>query len=179
MKLKVSDLKKQLKEYDQKELIKLMADLFKNSKEAQAFLSARLLGEEAINELYTQAKNKISNGFFPQKGSLRLSEAQKAISEFKKLSDDTFKTADLMLYYVEQGVEFTDDFGYVDDTIFSSIIKMYEKVTIICNKEEEYYHSFADRLKKVVSDTTDMNWDFHDELTYLYYDMGYSEEDEE
>ncbi|WP_283248454.1 hypothetical protein [Bacillus sp. FJAT-49711] len=44
MKLKVADLKKQLKEYEKKDLIQLIADLYKMNKDVQSFLSVKFLG---------------------------------------------------------------------------------------------------------------------------------------
>lgn len=126
MKIKLTDLKKQLKEYEKKELIQLISDLYKNSKAAQAFLSVRFLGEEAVDELFNQALKKIKNEFFPEEGfgKLRLSEAKKAISEFKKLTNDEFKTAELMVFYVEQGIDFTNTYGDIDENFYSSMETM-------------------------------------------------------
>ncbi|WP_254119244.1 hypothetical protein [Bacillus sp. FJAT-29790] len=63
MKLKVSELKKQLKDYDQKELIQLVADLYKKSKDVQSYLSVRFLGETATVELFNDAKKKSKMNF--------------------------------------------------------------------------------------------------------------------
>lgn len=55
-------------------------------------------------------KNIITHEFFPNRGfgKARLSVAKKAISDFKKLSDFPLNNADIMLHYVENGVQFTD-----------------------------------------------------------------------
>ncbi|MGE8205433.1 DUF6155 family protein [Heyndrickxia sp. NPDC080065] len=181
MKIKVTDLKKQLKDYEQKDLIQLIADLYKSSKEVQTYLSIRFLGEEAIIELFNQTKKTIENEFFPDRGhgKLRLNQAKNAISHFNKLTKDELRTTDLMLYYVEQGVEFTNAFGDIDESFYNSMEKMYEKVTIMCDKEEKYYHAFADRLEQVVIDTDGIGWGFHDQLSYLYSQMDHVNEDEE
>ncbi|MFZ3590571.1 DUF6155 family protein [Bacillus sp. DJP31] len=91
--------------------------------------------------------------FPPEKGhgKVRLNEAKKAISDFKKLTNDELRTADLMLYYVEKGVEFTNNYGDIDQSFYSSIESMYERVIILCDEEEEYYNFFANRLKQVDS----------------------------
>lgn len=181
MKLKVSDVKKQLKEYDQKELIQLISELYKNSKEVQSYLDVRLRGNDAVDELFTQTQKKVKDEFFPDRGhgKLRLNQAKKAISEFKKMTGNEFKTTELMLYYVEQGVEFTNSFGDIDESFYNSMVSMYEKVTSACAREEDYYRALADRLLRVVTDTEEVGWGFPDALAYLYYDMGYSEEEDE
>lgn len=64
MKMKVTELKKQLKQFEQKELIELVVEMFKNNKEVQNLLSSKFLGEEAIEVLVYQARKKIENEFF-------------------------------------------------------------------------------------------------------------------
>ena len=64
-------------------------------------------GAQRVLETY---KNIITHEFFPNRGlgKARLSIAKKAISDFKKLSDSPMCNADIMLHYVENGVQFTD-----------------------------------------------------------------------
>lgn len=52
MKIKVTDLKKQLKGYDQKELIELVVEMFKANKDIQNYLSRNFLGDEVNEELF-------------------------------------------------------------------------------------------------------------------------------
>ena len=70
MKIKVTDLKKRLKDYEQKELIELVVDLFKTNKEVQNYLSSKFLGDEMIEELFRKTRKKIENEFFPERDSL-------------------------------------------------------------------------------------------------------------
>jgi Family of unknown function (DUF6155) len=181
MKIKVTDLKKKLNEYSQKDLIALITDLYKTNKDVQSYLSVKFMGNEATEELFEQAKKKIKNEFFPERGlgKLRLAEAKKAITNFEKITGDELKTLDLMLYYVELGVEFTNTYGDIYDAFYSSMETMYEKVTTKCALKEEYYKIFADRLENVVVNTEDIAWGFHDVLADCYYNMGYPDEDEE
>lgn len=52
MKIKVTDLKKELKGYDQKELIELVVEMFKANKDVQNYLSSKFLGDEVNEELF-------------------------------------------------------------------------------------------------------------------------------
>ena len=173
MKLKVTELKKLLKNYDQKQLIQLVADLYKNNKDVQSYLSVQFLGEEAGTELFNEAKIKVGNEFFPAKGhgKLRLSEAKKAISNFKKTTNNLLLTTELMLYYVEQGVGFTNTYGDIDERFYTSMETMYEKVITICNEEEEFIQIFKERLRDIVTDTDGIGWGFHDQLSYLFSEL--------
>lgn len=181
MKLKVTDLKKQLKTYDQKELIQLIADLHKMNKEVQTYLAVQFLGKEAVDEFFEQQAKKISDEFFPERGAakLRLGQAKQAITDFKKITGDELKTVDLMLYYVEAGVEFTSSYGDIDAQFYNSMEDMYAKVIDQCYQKDEYYEEFAHRLEMAVTESETVGWGFHDELSSLFYELKYTKEDEE
>lgn len=178
MKIKVSELERYLKEYDQKQLIQLIVDLSKINKDVQGYLSSRFLGEQAIGNLFVDARRKIENEFFPPKGDakLRLSEVKKAITTFEKLCGDKKRTTDLMLFYVEQGVEFSLSFGYVDESLFKSIGGMFEKVVSNCDEEEEIYIAFAERLECIVSSADVFDWEFHEYICETYYSLQWLDE---
>ena len=55
-----------------------------------------------------------------------MSVAKKAISDFKKLSDSPLNNADIMLHYVENGVQFTDAYGDIDERFYTSMENMFD-----------------------------------------------------
>ncbi|WP_041580772.1 DUF6155 family protein [Bacillus sp. 1NLA3E] len=181
MKIKISELKRHLKEYDQTELIQLIVELSKINKDVQNYLSSKFLGDEAVEELFTFARKQIQNEFFPEKGhgKLRLSDAKKTIKTFEQTTGDKQRTVDLMLFYVELGVEFTNTYGDIDASFYTNVGNMYEKVVSICDDEEEYYHTFAGRLEKVVRDTVDVGWGFHDYFCDCYYSLQWLDDEED
>lgn len=167
--LKVSDLKKELKELDQKELIQIITELYKNSKEVKVYLSTMFLGEEAVNDLYEKTKKAIEDEFFPDRGfgKLRLAEAKKAITTFKKITNDEIKTIDLMIFYVELGTEYTVTYGDISERFYTSMESMYEKVLTSCN--EEMFTFFNDRLVGILEASNGIGWGYHDSLEDIYY----------
>ncbi len=76
--------------------------------------------------------------------------------------------ADLMLFYVETGVQFTNDFGDINETFYSSIESTYLAVLKLI-RNEGLLDKFSDRARKVVNDTIDIGWGFHDDLFDVYY----------
>ncbi len=107
--------------------------------------------------------------FFPKRGSkLRLKDARKVISDFKKLEPDPESLADVMLYYVECGVQFTNDFGDIDEPFYNSIAGMFSNTAKFI-QENGLSEIFVTRAKKVVEDTNGIGWGFHDELADIYY----------
>ena len=180
MKMKVNDLKKQLKQFDQKELIELVVNLFKLNKDVQNYLSSKLIGDEAIEEFFQETRKKVESEFFPDRGDpkLRLAEAKKSIISFKKVTNDEERTCDLMLYYVELGVEFTCAYGDISEAFYSSMVKMFDQVAIQCDEDEELYNKLSERLKNVVSQAPE-GWFFQDALVESYYTIGWINEEEE
>jgi NAD-dependent DNA ligase len=179
-KIKITDLKKELKELDQKDIIQLICDLYKINKDVQHYLSSRFKGEEAVLHLYEETKKNINDEFFPDRGfgKIRLSVAKNVISNFKKLTNDDLKTIDLMLFYVEIGTEFTNTYGDIDSNFYNSMLKMYEKVVDECQKDEELFIKFKDRLYSVVQGSSGIGWGYHDYLVELYYSISYTFDEE-
>ncbi|MBM4761359.1 hypothetical protein GNT69_03525 [Bacillus sp. B15-48] len=179
--IKINDLKKELKELNQKQLIQLIVDLYKANKEVKQLLSTKFNGEEAVEVLFQEAKQKVKNEFFPERGDgkLRLTVAKKAILDFKKLTNDQMRTVDLLLYYVEMGTDFTDSFGDIDESFYNNMITMYDKVISACAADETFYHAFEERLYKVVELAERIGWGYGDAIADLYYTVYYSMEDEQ
>lgn len=181
MKIKITELKKRLKEYDQKELIELIVMMFKANKEIQSFLSSKFLGDEAIEFLFKEARKKIENEFFPEKGDgkLRLAEAKKVISTFKKITNDEKRTVDLMLFYVEQGVEFTNSFGDINEGFYTSMEKMFHEVAQECDRSEDLFQEFSTRLRNVVEAAEGTGWGFYEGLADSYFSIAWVYEEDE
>jgi hypothetical protein len=179
-KLKINELKKLLKEQNQKELIELISELYKLNKDVQHYLSNKFIGEEAIIDLYEKTKKKINDEFFPDRGfgKMRLGEAKNTISNFKKLTSDAFRTLDLMIYYVELGTKFTNTYGDIDSRFYDSMVSMYNKAVIECDKDEKLFITFKDRLYSVVRQSEGIGWGYHDDLSDIYYSSSYLTEEE-
>ena len=111
----------------------------------------------------------IKDEFFPNRGfgRAKLSVAKKAISDFKKICQTKALVADLMLYYVEIGVRFTREYGDIDEPFYNSMEGMYEKVMNYI-AENELQEAFKDRCRKVVVNTSNIGWGFHDTLSDIY-----------
>lgn len=176
--LTITELKKSLKGLDQKELIQLIADLYKVNTDVKDYLSTKFGGEEVVNELYKKAKRKIEDVFSPD-GALRLSNAKKAITDFKKTTGDSVKVVDLMLFYVEMGTDYTSSFGYIDESFYNSMLSMYDKVAEECEKSEELFLLLDDRLYSCVTMSEGIGWGYHDVLCDIYYSISWVLEEEE
>ncbi len=72
-----------------------------------------------------------------------------------------------MLYYVEQGVNFTNEYGDITESFYASMESMYETALqmIVKNRLES---QFDERCWAVVNNTSGIGWGFHDNLGALY-----------
>ncbi|WP_240689080.1 DUF6155 family protein [Ammoniphilus sp. YIM 78166] len=175
VKLTAAKLKKHLQGLSHSDLIQMLTECFKLSKDTEQYLTVQLLGEEAIVSILEVYRKKIMEEFFPARGfgKLRLTEAKKAIREFEKITQSKSFTLELKMFYVEMGVEFTNTYGDIDERFYDSMIKMYQSVIESINEEEtdELFHKYEERLKAIVRDTQGIGWGFHDGLAYLYGEL--------
>lgn len=169
-KLTITDIKKSLKSYEKEALVSMLIDCYKQSREVKNYIHVLLNPEEAIKELYQTAKNQIYNEFFPDRGfgKMRLAVAKKAISDYKKLSNDVASTIDLMIFYVEAGVEFTNAYGDINEQFYSSMLTMYSNALNQLMDNPALYNQYQPRLQSIIEHTRGIGWGFHDGLCYLY-----------
>ncbi|MHC0039626.1 DUF6155 family protein [Pseudoneobacillus sp. C159] len=181
MKIKVTDLKKHLKQYNQTELVNLVVEIFKVNKEVQNYLSSKLIGEEATEILFQEAQKNIKNEFYPDRGQgkLRLAEAKKVITSFKKITNDEKRTVDLMLFFVELAVEYTSEYGYISDSYYTNILKMFDRVALECDQDENLYNVLAKRIDRVLSLSKDTVWGFEEAVVEIYYSINWVHEEED
>ncbi len=165
----LTEIKKELKKLDKEKLIDLVADLYKKNKSVKEFFDFYVNPNE--KELFKKYKEKVFEAFYPKRGcTLKLKNGKTAISDFKKLEPSTDLLADLMLFYVETGVKFTIDYGDIDERFYLSLESTYLSALTLMNKEK-LLARFADRAGKVVDDTSNIGWGFHDYLGQVFSDF--------
>ena len=162
----LTDIKKELKKLDKDKLIDLVTELYKKNKSVKEFFDFYINPNEI--ELFEKYRDKVFEAFYPKRGyNFKLKNGKQAISDFKKLGPSSNLLAELMLFYVETGVKFTNDFGDIDESFYSSIEKSYVAALTLMQKEN-ILDRFADRAGKVVGDTSGIGWGFHDYLVDVH-----------
>jgi hypothetical protein len=165
----IREVKNNLKNLDKKQLIDLIGELYKKNKSVKEYFDFYVNPKE--KELLSKYREKVSQAFFPKRGfGYNLKEGKKAISDFKKLGVSEDNLADLMLFYVETGVEFTNDFGDINESFYSSLEKTYEQALTLMYKNG-LLEKFSGRAEKVMSNTSDIGWGFHDYISQVYIDF--------
>jgi hypothetical protein len=166
----LTTLKQYLKNSSKEDLISDISELFKRFSSVKDFYQVKLSPQEE-SQVRAKYKKIIEDEFFPARGigRAKISSAKKAVSEYKKVSEDPISIADIMLFYVEQGVKFTNAYGDINEPFYNSMESMYEKVVewVIKFKVQAL---FKERCRKIVIDTRGIGWGFHDTLSDIYSD---------
>jgi Family of unknown function (DUF6155) len=165
------ELRKHLRTKTQKELIDEIVGLYKSFDNVKEHYQASFFNDD--DGVLNKYKTVILQEFYPksprQDPPARLSVAKKAIRDYKKISCSDKGLADIMVYYVEIGVQFINDYGVIDtdDAFYTSMMGMYQQALDFIYKQG-LIDPFRGRLKAIISDTDNMRWGFHEELVDLY-----------
>jgi len=177
--LNVTELKNILKKQTKENLTELLVDCYKLNSSVREFISLKYVGQETMKYIFETYKNKIFDVFFPRnkKAGFKIGDARNLVSEFKKICSDEVLVIDLMLYYVEMGVEFTNDYGDINQSFYSSLENMYGSVVKALNKQKDssFFSTLSKRIKAVVDDTDGIGWGFQESLKDIYYDINWLE----
>ena len=122
-----ADVKAKLAAFDRTALLDLIHHLYAAHKENQAFLHARFgLGEDVL-EPY---KRTIDRWLWPdvfRNQDTSVSQAKRAISDYRKAVGDPEGLAELMVFYCEQAAGFCSDIGQQDEGYFDALVRMFEQ----------------------------------------------------
>ena len=164
---KKTSLKGYLTGLTKEELIGQIIELNKKYKDVKTYYDFFLNPDSSKKA--DKVKTTILHCFYPERGyKLRLKDARKAVNDFKKLSPNEASLMDVMLYYVECGVNFTNDFGDINEPFYNSVASMFRQAGTLYKKMGKD-KSFHDRAAKIMNDTSGIGWGFHDELADIYY----------
>lgn len=172
----LSDIKKELRRLDKDKIIEIISDLYKKYKPVKDYLDFYIKPDE--KKLLFEYRDKIFYSFYPERGNnFKLKDAKKAILDFKKFSPSPEILADLMIFYVECGVDFTNDFGDIDGPFYKSLEKTYVEALSIL-EDEDILEKFRDRANKIEIESDGIGWGFGDFMSETFYNFYPIEEDD-
>lgn len=165
-----SQIKPQIASLEKEDLLNLIRDLYQLNADNKVMLATRFatVSAEALAEPYKKA---IRREFNPDRGLPRLNigEARKALTSFKKASSSSEAIIDMLLYYVEQGVSCTNQYGDIDERFYNSLESAFEeavKLIAVTGRAQTY----RPRLVRILRDTSDIGWGFHDYLSEVFHE---------
>jgi hypothetical protein len=165
-----SDVKPAVVDLNQKQLLKLVADLYRFSKDNRDFFHARFrIGDDPL----APYRKTIDECMYPDvytNKPIQISKAKKAISSYSKAISDPLGEIELMVFFVECGNNFTVDFGDIDADFYDALNLMYQRaIQEVLSLPEEQRRDFKERLEKIMTSASGIGWGYYDMLCDDYY----------
>ena len=160
-----SALRRHLATWEKPALLALVKDLYETAAENHDFIQARCQTGESGGEILEKYRHKIVEQFYPARGEakLKLGDARKAIRDYRKATGNLPGTVELLMTYVENGAEFTHEYGDIDERFYSSIESaLDELVALLQGDAREMYPQFSERLARVERLSGGIGWGFGD-----------------
>lgn len=110
-------------------------------------------------------KQKIKKQFFPARGygNPKAAELRKLISDFRKVSVFPFDVADVLLFRVEQAVDFTNAYGDITEAFYTSTETAYDDALKLITAHNLKDHFFK-RCLTIQRNAAGIGWGFSDEM---------------
>lgn len=160
-----SRVSKHLATWDRPALLALVKDLHDAAAANRDFIQARCQAGAGGGEVLETYREKITKQFFPSRGfgKLKLADARKAIRDYRKATGNLAGTAELLMTYVENGAQFTREYGDIDERFYNSIESaLSELADLLRGEGGALYPQFSERLADVEELTDSIGWGFHD-----------------
>lgn len=160
-----TSVRKELASWNNAELLALVKDLYEADAGSRDFIQARCQTGESGKEILKRYRGKIVEQFFPVHGygKLKLGEARKAIRDYRKATGSIPGTAELLMTYVENGAQFTVEYGDIDERFYNSLESALAELSALLYREaQDLYPQFRDRLARVDLLASGVGWGFGD-----------------
>lgn len=161
-------LKSTLNKQSKEELVDIIDDLYKKYKPVKDYFDFKKYIDK--ENLLKEYKAKINEGFYPPKGwAVKLSKPLREIKEFKSHEPDAEPIIELMLYYVESGIAFSNKFGNMVENLFESMEEVYSEALNLL-QENQLLDKYNKRCLKIVNASKNTGWGFYGVLKEIYFD---------
>ena len=162
-------VKKELKNLEKEKIIAILSDLYKKHKSVREYLDFYVSSDE--DSLLVKYHDKIYEAFFPSRGTnFKIKDANQALTDFKKFDygDDLY--AELLLFYVETGINFTNVYGELEEGFYRNICKYFNESLTLFKAEGQLDH-LQERAYNVMNNTSDMSWGLHEYISETFNDF--------
>ena len=163
-----TDVKAKLADFDRAGLLGLIQSLYSADKDNQTFIHARFGLAEDVLEPY---KKTIDRWLWPdlfRKQDTSVSQAKRAISDYKKAVGDPEGVAELMVFYCEQAAGFCDAICSDDEGFFDALVRMFEQALKFANAlSPDRRDNLVSRLDRVRTISHDFGYGVGDDMDFL------------
>jgi len=168
-----SDVKTKLTDFDRAGLLALVQDLYAASKDNQAFLNARLsLGDDPLKPYMATIERWLRPDVYKNQ-TYSVSKAKKAIADYKKAVGRSEGLVELMVFFCEQALAFSNDVGVDDEGYYDALVRVFEQVLkLVTSMPEPQRESFLDQLEDIRADGQGLGWGVGDDFNAMWLDAG-------
>jgi hypothetical protein len=174
-----NNVKTALMDFDRAGLRGLVQDLYRASKDNQAFLHARLgVGHDQLQPFKASISRWISPDLM--KGQLiSVSKAKKAIADYKKAIGRQDGMAELSIFYCEEAFGFLESCSIDDEKYFAALIRMYgQSLAIVSSLPPAERSAYLERLDRLRSRGRNVGWLVDEQFNSLWYETVHEEDSE-
>ena len=163
-----TSLKKYLQSLTHDELVEEVLKISKKFSTVKAYFDMELGDTAQQAALVADCKAKIKKQFFPTRGygNPKAAEVRKLISDFRKIAVHPYDVVDVILFRVEQAVDFTNAYGDINEAFYTSTESAFEEALKLMDANA-LVSQFEPRCRKIVLETQDIGWGFADGINYL------------
>lgn len=166
-----NDIKAELAQFDRKGLLVLLKDLHALRPENRTFLAARLgVGGDAL----APYKRSISRWIYPDlmRGQdVSVSEAKKAIADYRKAIGRPEGMAELCIFYCEEAARLLGDCGIEHEAYHTALVRMFEQaLTRAIGLPTVERDMMLKRLDAVRGSLRGIGWGVSDVLSEIWHD---------
>ncbi len=163
------DIEKKISKFEKTEFTELLRDLYHLSPENKTFFLTRFSIGEDTPATYRRIIQNAMNPEIEEGHDLEIEKAHDAIKRFTKAVDDPHGEADLRIYYVECGNNFTLSYGDIDGDFYDDILQMYEyAIETVLELPKKDRKAFKTRLHDIMESADGIGWGYSDGLCELY-----------
>lgn len=164
------DVKTVLLTFDRAGLLGLVQDLYAVSRGNQAFLHARLgLGPDQLGPFKASISRWI-NPDLMRNQRVSITNAKKAIADYKKAIGEPDGLAELSIFYCEEAFSFVKSCSWDDERYFDALIRVYARsVQCVLGLPAAERSSYAKRLENLKSRARYVGWGVEEEVKMLWY----------
>ena len=161
-------IRKALENLEQSELMEVLKELYDLSSANKALLAVRFDAAAGLESLAGSCRKEIERAFWPARGfpSFKPGAARKAVLQFAKVALP-MQALEMELYFVEQGIRGTTEYGDIDEGFYNSLGTMWlaalrRALTL------ELPEIVERRLASIFESSKDFGWGFSDEMKFLW-----------
>lgn len=166
-----SEVKRKIVNLDQKQIVQLVGDLYRLSKENREFLHARFeIGDDPLASYKKTIRESMYPNVYRDK-PIQISKAKDAIRRYSKAVGDPLGEAELITFFVECGNSFTVEYGDIDEDFYNALNLMYKRaIERVLSLPTEQRDEFRDRLEEIMTSSGNIGWGYHDELRHDFFE---------